>query len=191
MTLWLLFPKSTCPPFPSKPSPQSFLSTFMLTITYSPSFSTSCIVRQHVTHHTWILEKWRKGLSFCNGAECSYKIRSDVQLLLHLCASNKVKCGLYTQLVMSKSNSNRCFWFIYRTMKRSVRLVPNLPTRSRLAISAALTPSAAFVPARITAERRKKAKMSPRECSLNNRKNVTWMMQTLWSGPWGLCWPVS
>jgi hypothetical protein len=41
-----------------------------------------------------------------------------------------------------------------------------------LAISVALTPSAAFVPARITEEKGKKAKTSSREFSLSNRRNV-------------------
>lgn len=72
---------------------------------------------------------------------------------------------------------------------RTWRLVPNLLTRSLLAISAALTPSAAFVPARITAERGKKAKTSAREFSLSNKRNVIWMMQALCTGPRGLCWP--
>ena len=67
--------------------------------------------------------------------------------------------------------------------------MPNLLTRSLLAISAALTSSAAFVPARITAERGKKAKTSAREFSLSNKRNVMWMMQALWRGPRGLCWP--
>ena len=72
---------------------------------------------------------------------------------------------------------------------QNLKLVPNLLTRSLLAISAALTPSAAFVPARITAERGKKAKTSAREFSLSNKRNVMWMMQALYRGPRGLCWP--
>lgn len=46
----------------------------------------------------------------------------------------------------------------------------NLLTRSLLAISAGLTPSAAFVPARITAKRGQRAKTSAREFSLSNKE---------------------
>lgn len=84
---------------------------------------------------------------------------------------------------------NNHYILIYSKSCRTWRLVPNLPTRSLLAISAALTPSAALVPARITAKRGKKAKTSAREFSLSNKRNVIWMMQALCTGPRGLCWP--
>lgn len=184
MTSWLLIPKPTCPPFPSSPAHRA---SFPMLYSYTNNYTqllllllhTYCVTQQHSIHHTQYYRNKEDDGSY-NGTKCRHNMRSNAQLLLlHLCASNQVKCGPYTQPYMSKCSSNTCFWFMYKTTERTLRPMHNLPTRSRLAISAALTPSAAFVPARITAERRKKDKKSPRECSLSNRKNVLWMMQTL------------
>lgn len=67
-------------------------------------------------------------------------------------------------------------------------------TRSRLAMSAALTPSAAFVPARITAERGEKGQdvtkgmftEQQEECDLNDANPLYWALRTVlasWLGP--------
>lgn len=64
---------------------------------------------------------------------------------------------------------------------------PNLLTRSLLAISAVLTPSAAFVPARITAERGEKGQDISKgifteqheECDLNDARSLCRAQRTV------------
>lgn len=114
-------------------------------------------------------------------------------LLFHLYASLSNKsigrvCYQDLDLWWAPLAFSNYYLLIYNRLHRTWRAVPNLLTRSLLAISAALTPSAAFVPARITAERGKKAKTSAREFSLSNKRNVIWMMQALCTGPRGLHW---